>query len=295
MKEKTKGLLIDIAVYIAAFGVAIVPFIFIKNIFAATAVFTAVATVVVFIFSTILSDVSVYDPYWSVAPVVMLLADMIKYGLWNINAWIIFAVVLLWAVRLTGNWYITYQGLGREDWRYAAYRKKYPPLIFHCVSFAGLHFFPTVVVYGGLVSGLFSMQVSDFSPLSLIGVAVMLFAIGLEFVSDSAIHRFLREHKGERKTCDISVWKYSRHPNYLGEMSFWTGLYLYFVALCPRIWYKGLWFVAILIMFLVVSIPMMEKRNLARRADYAAYKAKTSRLFLLPNKKTEVSEEEANA
>ena len=56
----------------------------------------------------------------------------------------------------------------------------------------------------------------------------MLLAILLEFLSDRAIHRFLREHRGERKTCNISVWKYSRHPNYLGEMSFWTGLYIYF-------------------------------------------------------------------
>ena len=81
------------------------------------------------------------------------------------------------------------------------------------------------------------------------------------------------------------MWKYSRHPNYLGEMSFWTGLYIYFVCLCPQIWYKGLGFVSVIALFFAVSIPLMEKHNAARREDYADYKAKTSLILLLPNKK----------
>ncbi|MBO4366566.1 MAG: DUF1295 domain-containing protein, partial [Clostridia bacterium] len=121
--------------------------------------------------------------------------------------------------------------------------------------------------------------------LSLAGAAVMLAAVGLEYVSDRAIHRFLAEHAGEKRTCDLSVWTYSRHPNYLGEMTFWTGLYLYFAACCPADWYRGLGFLSILALFLTVSIPMMEKHNLARREDYEDYRKKTSMLLLLPNRK----------
>ena len=53
MKEKTKGLIIDILIYALAFGLGVVPFIFIENIFLATALFTIVATIVTFIFSVI--------------------------------------------------------------------------------------------------------------------------------------------------------------------------------------------------------------------------------------------------
>ena len=284
MKEKTKGLLLDVAIYVFAFVIALMPFIFIDDILAATAVFTAVATVVVFIFSVIFADVSIYDPYWSVAPVIMMLADMIKYGLWNVNAIILLIVIGVWSIRLTANWFITYKGLGKEDWRYAMYRKKHSFFLFQFISFTGLHFIPTIVVYLGLVSAVFAIQTETFSPLSLIGVIVMLAAVYLEFIADRSIHGFLREHRGEKKTCNVSVWKYSRHPNYLGEMSFWTGLYLYFLATCPTIWYKGLGFISIIVLFLIVSIPMMEKHNLSRREDYAEYKAKTSRLFLLPSR-----------
>ena len=284
MTEKTKGVFIDAAVYAIAFGTASLSLIFIGDIFAAAAAFMSVATVVVFAASCIFSDVSVYDPYWSVAPPVILFACMLKYGFYNANAVILLAVVCVWSARLTVNWYYTYKGLGHEDWRYAMYRERYRAPAFLFVSFTGLHFVPTVVVYAGLVSGLFAMQEETFSPLSAVGVAVMLGAVALEYISDRAIHRFLREHKGERITCGVSVWKYSRHPNYLGEISFWTGMYIYFAAACPDIWYRGLSFLAVPALFCAVSIPMMEKHNAARRADYAEYKAKTSVLLLLPPK-----------
>ncbi|MBR4768061.1 MAG: DUF1295 domain-containing protein, partial [Lachnospiraceae bacterium] len=230
--------------------------------------------------------------YWSVAPPVMILANMIKYRLWNVNAFLLLGIILIWSVRLTGNWAVTYKGIGHEDWRYAMYREKYSPFVFQLISFFGLQFVPTAVVFAGLIGALFAIRETAFSSLSLIGLALMGCAVLLEFVSDRAIHRFLREHRGERKTCDVSVWKYSRHPNYLGEMTFWTGMYVYSAAACPSEWVKGLGFISILLLFLFVSIPMMEKHNLSRRPDYAAYRAKTSMLFLLPNRKTAAADPE---
>lgn len=283
--EYRKGLLIDAIAYTVAFGIAVLPFLYIKNILAAAAAFTATATVVLYIVSVVFADVSVYDPYWSVAPPVILLAVMLKYGLWNVNAILLLAIVGLWSLRLTANWLFTYKGLGHEDWRYAMYRSKYPPPVFQLISFFGLQFVPTTVVYAGLVGVLFAVQETRFAPLSVIGILVMLSAVLLELVADTAIHRFLREHPGEGRTCNISVWRYSRHPNYLGEMSFWTGLYLYFVALLPEKWYLGLGFLTIIALFLSVSIPMMERHNAERRSDYAAYRAATSMLLLLPPRK----------
>ena len=279
---RSRGLAIDAVAYAAAFIVASLPFQRIGDPFAATAVFTATATVLLYVVSVVFADVSVYDPYWSVAPPVMLLANMLKYRLWNGNALVLLIVVCLWSFRLTANWFVTYRGLGREDWRYAMYREKYPPFVFQLISLCGLQFVPTIVVYLGFVSALFSIRMERFAPLSLFGLALMLAAVLLEFVSDRAIHRFLQEHAGERRTCDLSVWRYSRHPNYLGEMSFWTGLYLYFLPLCPESWYWGLGFLTILALFLFASIPMMEKHNAERRPDYADYKARTSMLLPRP-------------
>ena len=284
-KEKIRGFLLDLIVYLGAFIVAGIPFRQIDDPFLATAVFTATATLIIFIVSVFLSDVSVYDPYWSVAPPAMLLANIQKYRLTNVNAVLLLILVSIWSLRLTVNWYITYKGIGCEDWRYAQYRKRLSPIPFQLISFFGLHFVPTVVVYGGMVSALYAMREERFALLSLAGVVIMLAAVALEHVSDWTIHRFLREHGQEKRTCNVSVWSRSRHPNYLGEMLFWTGMYVYFIALCPQIWYKGLGFLSIIALFLLVSIPMMEKHNLERRPDYARYRERTPMLVPLPKRR----------
>ncbi len=285
MGSRQKGLAANIAIYLFAFLIASIPYRLFDGIIESGAVFTASATVVVFIFSCILSDVSVYDPYWSVAPPVILVAQMVRFRLWNINSALILFAVGLWAIRLTANWYETYRGIGNEDWRYSMYRRKCSPALFYAISFFGFHLMPTVVVYAGLVSALLAMQQVHFSPLCIPGFCLMISAVILENAADRSIHRFLEEHSGERRTCNISVWMYSRHPNYLGEMSFWTGLYLYFLAACPQKWYCGLGFLSIIALFLLVSIPMMERHNTERRKDYEDYKARTSRVLILPRKR----------
>ena len=283
-QEKNRGLMIDLIAYTAAFLAAAVPFSRVDDPLTAGAVFTGVATLLLYIVSVIYKDVSVYDPYWSVAPPVMMLAVMLKYRLWNVNAVILLGLILIWAVRLTANWYATYRGIGHEDWRYANFRKKVPPVPFQVISFFGFHFVPTAAVYGGMTCAVMAAHQEHFALLSAIGAGIMLLAVWLEYVSDRAIHRFLREHGRTSRTCDVSVWKYSRHPNYLGEMLFWTGLYLYFAAVRPEIWYAGIGFLAIIAIFLFISIPMMEQHNLERRADYAAYQARTPVLIPLPGK-----------
>jgi len=285
MQAKTKGLLVNLLLYAVAFAVGAVPFSKIDDLLLAEAVFTAAATMVIFLVTCFIPDTSLYDPYWSVAPVVMLLLAMVKYRLFSINAILFFVCVCLWSIRLTGNWALTYKGLCREDWRYRRYREKLSPVGFFLINFAGLQYIPTIVVYLGLVGGFGVLQTEGFDPRLLAGLAVMLTGVALELVSDRAIHRFLREHGGEGRTCDASIWRWSRHPNYLGELTFWLGVFLCYLLTGAGKWYLGLGFLSIFALFLFVSIPMMEKHNLERRSDYEAYRARTSVLIPLPPKK----------
>ena len=267
-----------------AFVAGMVPFHLIENFYLAEAALTVTATAVIYIATCIYADTSLYDPYWSVAPPVMIFAGMVKYHFWSFNAFLILFVTLIWSIRLTGNWCYTYKGIGNEDWRYAMYRRRLGKAGFALVNLVGLQYVPTIVVYAGLVSAFFIIQTKTFTAWILPGLLVMLGAVILEYVADTAIHQFLREHKNEKKTCNISVWRYSRHPNYLGEMSFWTGMYIAFLGVRPDVWYYGLGFLLIIVLFVCVSVPMMERHNLERRQDYADYQACTSVLLLLPVK-----------
>ena len=285
MKKKTCGLLVNLILYIVAFAVGIVPFCLIDDILLAEATLTMTATLVIYVVTCFVPDTSLYDPYWSVAPPVMIAAAMIKYGLCSANALILLLGVIVWSVRLTVNWAVTYKGLLQEDWRYSQFRAKYGKLGFALINFVGLQYVPTIVVYAGLIAAFYIIQTEGFDPLILVGITIMLTGVVFETIADSSLKRFVRENSNRTVTCDISLWRYSRHPNYLGEIMFWTGIFVSFILIRPDIWYCGLGIILIVALFTTVSIPMMEKHNSERRSDYENYKRRTSVLLLMPPRK----------
>ena len=72
------------------------------------------ATALVFVFSVLLNNASVYDPYWSVQPIVILFAFLVSHTVTPIGAALL-SVVAVWGVRLTANWAYTFRGLDCQD------------------------------------------------------------------------------------------------------------------------------------------------------------------------------------
>ena len=85
------------------------------------------ATVATFIFSLIFKNASVYDPYWSVQPPVLLVAFAIGRELTLLGV-LLLVVVSFWAIRLTANWAYTFGNLTHQDWRkHRAKHSRTPP------------------------------------------------------------------------------------------------------------------------------------------------------------------------
>ncbi len=74
-------------------------------------------TILIFVFSTILKNASVYDPYWSVFPVAAITFFASGRDLTQLNL-LHLAAIWFWGIRLTWNWAYTFQGLNSQDWRY---------------------------------------------------------------------------------------------------------------------------------------------------------------------------------
>ena len=74
--------------------------------------------------------------------------------------------------------------------------------------------------------------------------------------------------------CDVGLWKRGRHPNYFGEVMMWWGVWLMYASLRGIDWLMLAPF-AMTDLFLFISIPMMERRQLARKPAYAAYRKRT--------------------
>lgn len=289
--EKAVGVLVNIAVYILAFAIGIIPYYFLVENNAhpliSMLIFTLSATLVMYICCVIFKNTSIYDPYWSVAPLVMAIIHMVTYKLYNPNAIIFAVLVFLYAFRLTRNWYLTYKGLDPkyEDWRYAKFRNKLPRWKFEVVNFVGLIFMPTLVVYAALIPGLLFMEIVSFNPFTIFGLILMIIGPTLELIADYQVHSFIKDNNDHSKVCDRGLWNYSRHPNYLGELTFWFGIALTLLIAKVELWYFALGYLPMLLLFIFISIPLMEKHNIERRPNYLEYKKHTSMLLILPRRK----------
>jgi steroid 5-alpha reductase family enzyme len=243
------------------------------------AVADAAATVVVFAFSVVLDNSSVYDAYWSVAPMAIAPALAAVGAAPVARRAIVVALVLLWGARLTYNWARGWQGLAHEDWRYVEMRRT--GRAYWVVSFVGIHMMPTVLVFLGCLS-LFPALVTGTDPLGPIDAAAFVVtagAIALESTADEQLRAFRLAGPAPGAILQTGVWAWCRHPNYLGEIGLWWGLYLFALAADRSSWWAGAGPLAITLLFAFVSVPLLDKRSLARRPQYAAHMARLPALF----------------
>ncbi len=288
MKKLKKNPVFSYAVIIIAYALAIYVGIVIAKAMTASAwvgilVADIVATVIIFIFSTIFKNASIYDPYWSVAPIVIVAALAFSTELSFFRFLLIFALVI-WGGRLTFNWASRFKNLRGEDWRYKRFRKLSGPM-FPIINFTGIHLFPTVIVYLCMLPVIIAFsEDAPFSVLSLVFILIALGAVFIEGYADYHMNLFRKDVADGYATgcCRYGLWKNCRHPNYLGEMTFWWAIYFSVVCALPSKWYLFFGALANTIMFLVVSIPMAEAR-LETKPGYPRYKKQTH--LLLPFKK----------
>ncbi len=237
------------------------------------------ATGVTFIFSVIFGNASVYDPYWSVQPPVILAAFAIGRTLTALGI-LLFIVVAYWAIRLTANWAYTFANLNHQDWRYTMLKEK-TGVFYPLINLVGIHMVPTLVVYGCILPAVYAVVNGSTANLgSVLFLCLSFGAATMQEIADIQMHRFRKNRTAP--FIRIGLWKYSRHPNYLGEILMWWGVALSVICTAPNAWYLASGAVANTVLFFAVSIPMADGRQ-SRKDGFAAYKKATR--MLLPIKK----------
>jgi steroid 5-alpha reductase family enzyme len=218
------------------------------------------ATLVVFAFSAALSNSSVYDPYWSLAPIVLVGYWWLQTGArFELPALAALALVAWWGLRLTWNWVRRWNGLTDEDWRYVQMRERYGRFYWP-VSLAGIHLVPTLLVFAGCLPlyPLLTDPPARGGWATLAGLSFTAAAVTLETSADRQLWRW--RASGRRGALRSGLWGRCRHPNYLGEILFWWGLFLSGVATEPAWWPAVAGPLAITALFLGVSIPWKDRR-----------------------------------
>lgn len=239
------------------------------------------ATVVVFGASRWHRNSSFYDAFWSVIPPVLMLWWMVVGSSEStLRELLVLALLLYWATRLTCHWAYYWPGLHHEDWRYGMLREQAGRNAI-AVDFMGVHVFPTIQVFLGMLP-VYAVTVVGNQPLNALDILasiVMFSAITLQMTADVQLHAFAAQAK-PGDVLDTGLWSRCRHPNYLGEIGMWVGLALFGLAAYPQgVWWVGLGALAMILMFRYASIPMMEKRSLERRPEYAETMARIPMLL----------------
>ena len=285
IKSKLYSQLICTIIYIITFYLAFYFLPDIKaNIWFLITIWHIYATLIIYIFSLLLKNSSLYDPFWSVAPIPIVLYMALNFNNLIELQLLVLIPILFWGIRLTHNWLMGWDGFEHEDFRYVDL-KNTNKIQAEINNLFGIHLIPTLIVNFSLFPISFIL-LNNISPnISLLLASIFtIAAVILETISDKQMRDFKSNPLNKDKTMKYGLWKYSRHPNYLGESMFWLGIYFMglssgimpiWTILCPLV---------MLFLFIFISCPMMDKRSLKNRSDYQDYMNKTSQLFLWPPK-----------
>jgi steroid 5-alpha reductase family enzyme len=238
---------------------------------------TAVSTymIILFIISVRIRDNSIADIAWGPGFIIAAVSAMIYHEAFGWRNLLITSLIMIWGLRLGLRIFLRHRGRG-EDARYKKWRNEWGRTFFI------RSFFQVFILQGLLllvnVSPVLIVNSSSGNVLTYIdGAGLVLWITGFIFetTGDWQLDRFVQDPSNRGKIMDQGLWRYTRHPNYFGEVTMWWGIYL--IALSAPLGYLGAAgpiVITTLILF-VSGVPMTE-RFMAGKTAFEEYKKRTS-------------------
>lgn len=192
---------------------------------------------------------------------------------------LVFLLVAVWAIRLSSH--IFFRNRGRvEDRRYAKWRLEWGKWFL-------LRTYFQVFILQGVLLLLISVPVviallyrtETWTFFESLGILLWVVGFTFEVIGDWQLSSFLRTNAAQRKgVLQTGLWRYTRHPNYFGEVTLWWGIFFLSLSV-PGAWIGivGPMTITILILF-VSGIPLLE-RSMAKNPEFISYARRTSVFF----------------
>jgi steroid 5-alpha reductase family enzyme len=221
------------------------------------------------------------DVAWGLGFILAAAVSLFAGGCFSPRSLLVSGLVLVWGIRLALHIHTRNRGKG-EDPRYRQWREEWG-------RWFVLRSFLQVFMLQGLLLLLVAVPVvfvntappAILTWLDGLGVAIWLTGFIFEAVGDMQLLRFIRNPANKGSLMTDGLWRYTRHPNYFGEVTLWWGIWLIALNL-PGGWLTIIGPLTITMLILKVSgIPMLEKPY-EDRPDFKEYKRRTSAFFPLP-------------
>lgn len=214
----------------------------------------------------------------------ILLAWTLFYNRPSVQLSLVAILITVWGVRLSAH--ILLRNVKKpEDYRYKQWRLdwgrwQFVRSYFQIYLLQGI----LMIIISAPVIVLFMDGMDNLTPINLLGILVWLFGFSFESISDYQLGKFIKNKSKSSKVLETGLWKYSRHPNYFGEVTQWWGIWLVSIGASYSAW-AVIGPIAITLLILKVSgIPLLENKYKDNH-DYQLYASKTSKFIPLPQRR----------
>lgn len=234
---------------------------------------------IVFIIAQIKNNNSIVDMGWGLGFIFIALHGLLTAETITLAGYTIFAMVLLWGLRLF--LYISIRNWGKpEDYRYVAMREKWGnnhprvQAFFKVFMFQGL----LMMIVAAPIHAAFLIT-TEVNIIWII-IAALFFLIGFYFeaVGDVQLRKFITNPANKGKVMQSGLWKYTRHPNYFGETVMWWSIFIVIVsAPWGIVSIIGPLLITLLLLF-VSGVPLLEKKYM-KKPEFVEYAKRTSIFF----------------
>ncbi|MBL8544117.1 MAG: DUF1295 domain-containing protein [Hyphomonadaceae bacterium] len=249
---------------------------------------SAICFLVLWLISLPLKDPSYVDAWWALGAMVLAWSTYLQLDAPGPHATALLLLTTVWGLRLGA--YLLWR------WRSHGADRRYAKLAQRAKDKHGLDFpmFALLWVFAPQLLLQFVMTLpaqlgqlgphTSFGDAATMGLWLAIFGILYEAIADAQLSHFKSVSANAGKVMDQGLWRYSRHPNYFGELCAWWGLWL--IALDAGL---GLWSLPgpLLLTYLLTRVsgaPTTESHLQRTRPDYEAYKRRTSSFIPLPPK-----------
>jgi steroid 5-alpha reductase family enzyme len=229
-------------------------------------------------------DNSIVDVAWGIG---FILVSLLTFFLTPGFAWrhiLVTGLVCIWGVRLALYVYVRNRGKG-EDFRYAKWRRDWGK------NFVWRCYLQIYMLQGLLLLGISypiilvnSSETTGFSLWDAAGAGIWLIGFLFETIGDYQLAQYKKNPQNKGKIMTGGLWRFTRHPNYFGEVTLWWGIFLIALPL-ENGWTAVISPLIITFLLLRVSgVTMLEKKYVGN-PEFAAYAQRTSAFFpWFPNK-----------
>ena len=240
---------------------------------------------IVYMISLAIKDVSIIDIAWGLGFVMLVWLMIYIEPDVDVMQIVVSVPIVAWGLRLATH--IGTRKIGKpEDWRYAAWRKAWGHTFLwrsYLQIFLLQGFLMLVIALPLFVATADESVAVLAAPNILIGLAVWSVGFFFEAVGDLQLRLFLRKQETKGHIMRSGLWKYTRHPNYFGEMTMWWGLWLV-VVLLPYGWLAIVSPLTITFLLTKVSGVAMLEKKYVKHKEFKAYKKVTNAILPAPPK-----------